>query len=215
MDVKLGFTSLNRPNVRQYSPVKNNVADAAAKQASGLEPACASAGEMDVYKFNCDHLRPGGMSIGEDLPKEFRGIKVGIPPAVVLSGQFMMSRGTNVVGGSLAAGSALIIKGEGQVHLHNVYVDGALVIEACAGATVTLENIKVVNDGYSFVALTEEELASATEEIGIRGFRVEKKGEKVWSHTEPGDYTHSSAEEGVECVAEEGTPPEGEPQPAA
>ena len=164
---------------------------------------------MDVYRFNCDHLRPGGMAIGEDVSNEFLNIKVGIPPAVVLSGQFLMSRGTNVVGGSLAAGSALIIKGEGEVHLNNVHVVGALVVEACAGATVTLENIKVVNDGYSFVALTEEELASATEEMAIRGFKVEKKGEKVWSHTEPGEYTHSSAEEGVECVAEEGTPPEG------
>lgn len=215
MEAKVGFTSLNRPAVRQYSPVKNNVTDAAAKQAGGLEPACAAAGEMDVYRFNCDHLVPGGMAIGVDTPAEFLDIKVGIPPAVVLSGQFMMSRGTNVVGGSLAAGSALIVKGEGEVHLNNVHVEGALVVEACAGATVTLENIKVVNDGYSFVALTEEELASATEETAIRGFKVVKKGEKVWSHTEPGEYSHASAEEGVECVAEEGNPPEMEPEPAA
>jgi hypothetical protein len=49
MAVKVGFASLNREAVRQYSPVKNNVKDAAAKQQAGLEPACASAGEMDVY----------------------------------------------------------------------------------------------------------------------------------------------------------------------
>eukprot|EP01045_Picozoa_sp_COSAG04_P016131 COSAG04_NODE_1323_length_7222_cov_14.445178_3_plen_614_part_00 len=56
---KVGFTSLNRPAVRQYSPVKNNVGDAAKKQASGLEPACAAAGEFDVYRFNCDYLLRG------------------------------------------------------------------------------------------------------------------------------------------------------------
>lgn len=57
---KCGFTSVSRAYVRQYSPVKNNVADAAKKQGAGLEPACASAGEFDVYRFNCDLLNHGG-----------------------------------------------------------------------------------------------------------------------------------------------------------
>jgi UDP-sugar pyrophosphorylase len=179
MDVKVGFASLNRPAIRQYSPVKNNVVDAAKKQQGGLEPACASAGEFDVYRFNCEYLRPGGMEIGDDLDAEYLGIKVKIPPAVSLSSEFYMSRGTNVVGGSLAAGSTLICKGNGQIHLHNVHVEGTLVVEACEGATVTLENIKVVNDGWSFVALTEEELAAADEETAIRGFKIEKKAQKV------------------------------------
>ena len=143
IDVKVGFASLNRPAIRQYSPVKNNLMDAVQKQQSGLEPACASAGEMDVYRYNCDLLRPGGMKIGIDIDAEFLGIQVKIPPAVSLSAEFCMSRGTNVVGGSLAPGSTLICKGNGQIHLHNVHVDGTLVIEACEGATVTLENIKV------------------------------------------------------------------------
>ena len=63
--------------------------------------------------------------------------------------------------------------------MHNVHVEGTLVVEACEGATVTLENIKVVNDGWSFVALTEEELAAADEETAIRGFKIEKKAQKV------------------------------------
>jgi len=29
----------------------------------------------------------------------------------------------------------------------------------------------------------------------------------VWEHTEPGEYTHNAAEEGVEVVPEEGEPP--------
>ena len=192
---KVGFTSLNRPAVRQYSPVKNNVGDAAKKQASGLEPACAAAGEFDVYRFNCDYLRAhgAGMAIGEDHEASFLGIQCKIPPAASLSAQFMLARGTNVVGGSLAPGSALVVKGEGAVHLNNVHVDGALVVEACAGATVTLENIRVSNAGWSFVALTPEEQEAATEEIGIRGFRVERTAQTVWSHTEPGEFTHDGS----------------------
>ena len=41
---KVGFTSLNRPGVRQYSPVKNQTAEAAKKQQAGLDPAAAASG---------------------------------------------------------------------------------------------------------------------------------------------------------------------------
>eukprot|EP01048_Picozoa_sp_COSAG05_P007983 COSAG05_NODE_586_length_8516_cov_12.928122_3_plen_236_part_00 len=121
---KLGFTSLNRKFVRQYSPVKNNVKDAAVKQASGLEPACAAAGEMDVYKFNCDYLgcNGTGMAIGAPLEAEFLGIKVAIPPAVSVSPGFLLGVEGKVSGGSLATGSTLIIEGEGDITLKNVTV---------------------------------------------------------------------------------------------
>ena len=41
----------------------------------------------------------------------------------------------------------------------------------------------MTNDGWSFVALTEDELAAADEETAIRGFRVEKKAQKVLGTT--------------------------------
>ena len=37
----------------------------------------------------------------------------------------------------------------------------------------------MTNDGWSFVALTEDELAAADEETAIRGFKLEKKSQKV------------------------------------
>ena len=37
----------------------------------------------------------------------------------------------------------------------------------------------MTNDGWSFVALTEDELAAADEEMAIRGFKLEKKSQKV------------------------------------
>ena len=200
-DVKLGFASLNNPAVRLYSPVKNNVKDASTKQKNGLEPACGISGEMDVYRFNCDYLHAdgSGMTIGADLPEvEFLGVKSGIPPAVSLSARFMMGEGKNVIGGSLAPGAVLIIKGGGDVKLKNVSVDGTLIVEAVAGATVTLENLAVKNAGWSFVALTDAELSSSPddedaeigEELLIRGYKVVKGGEEVFKHDEPGSYTH-------------------------
>ena len=39
----------------------------------------------------------------------------------------------------------------------------------------------MTNDGWSFVALTDEELAAADEETAIRSFRIETKAQKVGS----------------------------------
>ena len=185
---KVGFTSLNRKYVRQYSPVKNNVKDAKAKQESGLEPACASAGEIDVYKFNADILSCGGagMAIGAPVAADFLGIKVSIPPAVVLSPSFAVGCKGRVSGGSLAPGSTLILEGE-DITLKNVHVDGCLVVKAPPGQPIVLENLNVKNAGCQFVPLTEDELATAPEPIAIRGFRVQRKEAKTYSTA--GTYT--------------------------
>lgn len=184
----VGFTSLNRTYVRQYSPVKNNVKDAKAKQESGLEPACASAGEMDFYKWNCDILSCGGagMAIGKPVPAEFLGIKVSIPPAVILSPSFAVGCKSKVSGGSLAPGSVLVLEGAG-ITLKNVHVDGCLIVKAKPGEEITLENLTVKNAGCKFVALTPEELAAAPEPVSIRGFRVDPIEMKTY--TAAGKYT--------------------------
>ena len=41
----------------------------------------------------------------------------------------------------------------------------------------------MTNAGWSFVALTEDELAAADEETAIRGFKIEKKAQKVLNMT--------------------------------
>eukprot|EP01052_Picozoa_sp_SAG31_P052082 SAG31_NODE_12687_length_924_cov_1.035152_1_plen_273_part_01 len=194
---KIGFTSVDRPYVRQYSPVKNNVKDAAAKQKSGLDPACAcgtssikvfpilaacllsiilldgyycntfccdTAGEMDVYLFFCDYLTAGGKGM-TILPKEqmpsrvFQDIEVKIPPMVVLHPAFMLQlrnpRRPAVIGGSLTGKSTLIVDGLGELTLENVNIDGALVINVAAGAKVFFKDAKVVNQGWTMVALSD------------------------------------------------------------
>ena len=185
---KVGFTSLNRTFVRQYSPVKNNVKDAKTKQQAGLEPACASAGEIDVYKFNADLLSCGGtgMTIGAPVATEFLGIQLAIPPAAVLSPSFALGCRAKVIGGSLASGSSIILDGA-DITLKNVHVDGCLIVKAAPGEAITLENLTVKNAGCQFVKLSEEELAAAPEPIAIRGFRVVQKEAKTYQR--PGTYT--------------------------
>ena len=46
-----------------YSPVKNNVVDAAAKQRKGQVPGCAACGEADLYKAHCKTLMAIGVQI--------------------------------------------------------------------------------------------------------------------------------------------------------
>lgn len=185
---KVGFTSLNRKYVRQYSPVKNNVKDAKVKQEAGLEPACASGGEMDLYKFNADVLSCGGtgMAIGDTITAEFVGIKVSIPPAAVLSPSFALGCKSKVYGGSLAPGSVIVLDGEG-ITLKNVNVDGCLIVKAAPGEAITLENLNVTNAGCKFVPLSPEELEAAPEPIAIRGFRVEHREAKTYLNA--GTYT--------------------------
>ena len=136
--------------------MKNNVADAAVKQQGGLEPACAAAGEFDVYKFNCDYLRGCGVAIGDYKEDSFLGIECQIPPAVSLAPSVYLGHG-KVMGGSLAAGSTLVL--EGDVTLENVSVDGCLVVKAAPGQAVVLKDLAVKNKGWTFEALSEAELA--------------------------------------------------------
>lgn len=194
-EVNLGFASLNFPAVRLYSPVKNDAKDASIKQKNGLDPACAFSGEMDVYRFYADYLRAGGMEIGEDLPEvEYLGVRGSIPPAVSLSARFLSGQGQNVSGGRLASGSVLVIKGGGDVILRNVKIDGAMIVETVAGATVTFENIEIKNAGWRFEALSEAEQTSedTPEEIAIRGYKVVKEDAEIFEHNEPGAYRHEN-----------------------
>jgi hypothetical protein len=47
------------------------------------------------------------------------------------------------------------------------------------GAKVVLENLTIKNEGWSFVALSEEELAAAEEWAQIRGYKVAKAESKL------------------------------------
>eukprot|EP00658_Telonema_sp_P-2_P000540 TRINITY_DN10202_c0_g1_i1.p2 TRINITY_DN10202_c0_g1~~TRINITY_DN10202_c0_g1_i1.p2 ORF type:complete len:278 (+),score=82.62 TRINITY_DN10202_c0_g1_i1:240-1073(+) len=176
---RVGFTSLYRAAVRQYSPVKNKSEDAAEKQKFGLDPACAGSGEMDVYRFNCDCLTAGGsgMTIADGTEVSFDGIALSEPPKAVLSPGFLLNVKTNVIGGSLGVGSTLVVDGDG-VTLEDVHVEAGSCLEvyAAEGSKLELKGLRVQNDGWRIVGLTEKEREDMPEEVRIRGFKVLKRG---------------------------------------
>ena len=98
---------------------------------------------------------------------------------------------SKITGGSIRGEGTLVLEGE-QICLENVEIaDGAaLVIHACAGARVTVKGLKVANDGFQMVRLTEAEMQSeATPEyLRIRGYRIEDRGAKIYAFTTPGVY---------------------------
>jgi len=191
---KVGFTALNRPTVRQYSPVKNKTDDAAKKQASGLDPACAAAGEFDVYRFNMDCLNAGGSGmkvVGDSKALVFDGITVQSTPYVVLAPGFVNNISQKVQGGSIGHGSTLVIEGS-DVTLENITITpgSCLVVKAAPGCSVTLKDLTVENAGWEIIPLTEAEKQTVSEELRIRGFKVVKHEAKTLTYDEPARYVN-------------------------
>ena len=72
----VGFTQMDRWLC--FSPVKNNIHDAAAKAAQGLPPECAGTAERDAFDCNCRLLRLAGVEVAP--PAEGSGVEfAGIP----------------------------------------------------------------------------------------------------------------------------------------
>ena len=190
---KVGVTIYNRQ--WSFSANKNNIADAAAKAAAGSPPESGATAEADFYLGGRIRLAAAGVAITEAAEKAILDIPVTPGPRVVLRPSFAMTLGevrSKITGGSIAGEATLILDGK-DVTLDGVEItDGsALVIHACAGATVTVRNRKVDNAGFEIVPLTESELASddTPEYLRIRGYRIEDRGAEVHRFTEPGSYT--------------------------
>jgi UDP-sugar pyrophosphorylase len=75
-EANVGFTQMDRWLC--FSPVKNNIHDAAAKAAQGLPPECAGTAERDAFDCNCRLLRLAGVEVAP--PAEGSGVEfAGIP----------------------------------------------------------------------------------------------------------------------------------------
>jgi UDP-sugar pyrophosphorylase len=123
---------------------------------------------------------------------------LGIPftpgPRVLLRPSFAMTLEevrAKIKGGKISGGATLVLDGK-NITLENVEItDGsALVIKAVDGAKVTIRNLKVENDGFELVKLSDEEQNSpATPEyLRIRGYRIVNRAAKVCEFTKPGVF---------------------------
>ena len=176
-----------------FSPIKNNVADAAAKHAAGGPPESGATAESDFYLAGRTRLSAAGMTIREAQETLILDIPMTPGPRVLLRPSFALTLEevrSKISGGSISGEATLVL--EGDIRLENVEIsDGAaLVIKACKGAQVTVRELKVANDGFKLVRLTDAEMQSegTPEYLRIRGYLIEDRGAKVYAFATPGAY---------------------------
>uniref|UniRef100_A0A6U6C210 UTP-monosaccharide-1-phosphate uridylyltransferase n=1 Tax=Guillardia theta TaxID=55529 RepID=A0A6U6C210_GUITH len=174
---KVGFTTLDRWIC--FSPVKNNIQDAAAKSEKGLPPESAGTAERDAMALNTRMLQMAGAKIPEvGQAGTYAGIKLDFSPMVVLLPSFgtslsdikdRISPGASI---EITSRSALVVEGEvffeGKLKL-----DGALELRAQPGSSIIVKNLEVTNSGWEIVEVKQDD-PSATVTQAMRGYKVVK-----------------------------------------
>ena len=128
--------ALIKSRISFYSPVKNNVKDAAGKQRKGQVPGCAAVGETDVYAAHCKVLLALGCNIGAPLPRTYgEGDEaitandwphISIAPALCLTTATLQEVFPTPGQVVVASGSTLVLDGPGKVIIESLELDGAL-----------------------------------------------------------------------------------------
>ncbi|VGO15366.1 putative uridylyltransferase [Pontiella desulfatans] len=185
---KVGVTIFDR--MWSFSPNKNNVADAAAKIASGGPADASATAENDFYGAGRARLEVAGMKVEEAGEKMILGVPFTLGPKVILRPSFAMTLAEGrekVAGGSISGEATLILEGA-DIKLENVELSGTtgLVVKACEGAKVTVKG-KFENEGFELVELGAD--ADVPEYLKIRGYRFENRGAAIFEFDEPGEYT--------------------------
>ena len=167
-----------------YFPCKNDIVSAAKLSASGVPPHSASSSEMAVYHMHAQSLRTIGCSIAEPVDKTYRGVTVSVGPRIVLHPTFapcftlLQAKLPEPSKVTVSAKSTLVLIGS-QIIIEELSLDGALVCEVADTGRLTIKSLEVVNDGWDFMELDDEGFAKADEPTQIRGYTLEKKGQRV------------------------------------
>lgn len=195
-DEKPGVTVFDRR--WSFSANKNNIADAAAKAASGGPPESAASAESDFHLGGRTRLKAAGMAVVEAPARKIEGVPVVPGPRVLLRPSFAMTLAEvreKISGGRIEGEATLVVEGR-DIRLENVVIsDGsALVVKACEGAKVTIRNLRVDNDGFVMQLLDEAERTSpATPEyLRIRGYRIVMHEPRILEFAAPGVYVVES-----------------------
>jgi len=165
---KVGFTTF--PREWCFSAVKNNIIDAAKKSEAGLPPESGASGEMDFYAVNRHKLRLIGANIEDAEPVEFAEVKVTPGPKVVISPGYAVTLDElkeNLPSLTISEASTFVIGGKASP-IHHLSLKGRLILDGDTSNTSVIEN-----DGDLLIPTT----GSVNEELAIRGFTIEVKGE--------------------------------------
>jgi UDP-sugar pyrophosphorylase len=191
-EAKVGFTTMER--WLTFSPAKNDPVAGATSAAKGAPPGSPSSSEADFYEARRITLeKVTDMTLERGEEKMYAGMPLVMTPAVVFAPSFAVTSeevARKVKGGKISARSVLVVEGEGVALVENLELDGALVISAAPGATVSVKGLKVQNKGWEWKELASggEGDASVPEELRIRGFEVAKHETMEVFITEAGDW---------------------------
>lgn len=186
-EAKVGFTALE--GWIAYSPVKNSVAEAAAKFASGNHPQSGVTGETDLFAANCRVLRLLGAEVAGPEKRVLNGIEVDLYPRVVWSPSWartLADARAKVGTVKISASSTLLL--EGDVRLEDLDLDGALVIRARPGARVVVRGLVVRNTGWALCEVGED----ADEVRRLKGFDLDRRETEERCFEEPGEHLVTS-----------------------
>jgi UDP-sugar pyrophosphorylase len=186
----IGFTTFDRWFT--FSPAKNALdAGVDAVKGGNSSPGTMSSAESDKYIQNQRKLKLAGMDLKvssvEDLVP-VGGIPVTPGPRVYLSPSFAITQEeivAKVSGGKISQRSSLVLEGNG-IMIKNMDLDGALVINACDGAQVTVDGLTVKNKGWEFQELADD--ADVPETVSIRGYTMAKHETAEYFIDKPGKY---------------------------
>lgn len=193
---KVGFTQFAR--WCSFSAVKNALADGADKQKAGNAPEVASTGEQDMYAYSAAILQSVGASLEAGKDEVYGGVRVNFPARVVFEPSFGTTTkelreklpGNGKI--KISARSALVIDGE-QVSIGALQLDGALVIHAVPGAKVRVDGLTVSNGGWSFRALSPDDLQQVDQKYAMRGYVLDRAAQTYFLFDKPGEFVLSDA----------------------
>jgi len=172
-----------------YHPVKNNINDAKVKQSKTGTASCAASGEFACYQCNRIFLQHAGVQFKSDEKREYAGITVPYNARVVLQPQFgnTLKDIKDRIHGKVTVTVESTLVLDGDIHIYNLDLDGALIVKGCPGAKVTIKNLTVKNDGYIFQEIDPDD-EKVEEKYRIRGFITEKRDVMELNFVVPGQY---------------------------
>lgn len=185
---RVGFTQFERAVC--FSPAKNSLADAAARQAKSppLPAESASSAEADLYAFHRRVLRVCGAVVDDAPAATYQGVQITLFPVVVLAPRLTTPFGKiapKLHGVRISSRSTLVIDAE-ELEIHGLVLEGALEIRAVEGARITLRDLVIENQGW--VARALEPHSNAPPQLAIRGYCFEKRQTLLIDARRPGDH---------------------------
>eukprot|EP00039_Didymoeca_costata_P012639 m.183046 g.183046 ORF g.183046 m.183046 type:complete len:621 (-) comp15538_c0_seq18:1175-3037(-) len=186
--MQVGFTTV-QGDINFYTPVKNNIKDAAIKQRKNMVPGCASAGEADLYTANAKILRKIGVTVADPVEKVYGEGELAITvkdwPHVVIAPYHILTlhhweqlfpTPSSVV---ISAGSSLVIEGKGTVVIKELKLDGSLkLVSNDSESVIVIDKLEVKNRGSSYEKLDN----SCQDEILLmRGYKLKTDEELIYT----------------------------------